>query len=85
MAETSCWPVAEETSGLARPALALARVELDVGDGEEPAFVQRSQRRVSTRLPPERFEEPVEPAGDGLVREAVRRLHVQDVPEGPHL
>ena len=79
------WPVAEEAAGLVRPALALARVEFGIGDGEEPAFVQRSQHRVSTCLCPQRFEEPVEPAGDGPVGEAVSRLNVQDVPEGPHL
>ena len=73
-------------SGVPRhPALAAHGIKLGVDNGEEAALVQRSERRVRGRLSTERLEEAVEPAGDGPVREAVGRLHVEDVPQGPHL
>ena len=77
--------IAEEAASLVRPALAARRVEFRIGDGEEAALVQRSERRVRSRLSTERFEEAVEAAGDGPVGEAVGRLHVEDVAQGPHL
>ena len=77
--------VAKEAAYLVHPALAAHGIKLGVDNGEEAALVQRSERRVRGRLSTERLEEAVEPAGDGPVREAVGRLHVEDVPQGPHL
>ena len=46
---------AEEAARLIRPALALRCVELGIGDGEEAALVQRSERRVARSPVPAAF------------------------------
>ena len=78
-------PVAEEAAYLVNPALAARGIELGVGNGKEATLVQRLECGVRAHLPAQGFEEAVDPAGDGPVREAVGRLHVEDVPQGPHL